>query len=50
MAASWSLSIYAISLDDYSRLGYSFEVMAALAAASAAGAMLIPKLRARPST
>jgi MFS transporter, FSR family, fosmidomycin resistance protein len=44
------LLIYAISLDDYARLGYSFEVMAALAVASAVGAMLIPKPKARPSS
>jgi len=37
------LLIYAISLNDYARLGYSFEVMAVLALASGVGAMLIPK-------
>jgi MFS transporter, FSR family, fosmidomycin resistance protein len=35
--------VYALSLNDYSRLGGSFEVMAALAVASAMGAFLIPK-------
>ena len=44
------LLIYAISFDDYARLGYSFEVMAGLAVASAVGAMLIPKPKAAPST
>ena len=37
------LLVYAVALDDYRRLGFSFEVMAALAVASAVGALLIPK-------
>lgn len=37
------LLIYALLFNNYGRLGLSFEYMAALAVASAAGAFLIPK-------
>jgi MFS transporter, FSR family, fosmidomycin resistance protein len=37
------LLVYALALNDYSKLGASFEIMAALAVVSAIGALLIPK-------
>ena len=37
------LLIYALTLNDYGKLGSAFEVMAALAVVSAVGALLIPK-------
>ena len=37
------LLVYALALNDYGRLGSSFEAMAALAVVSAVGALLIPK-------
>ena len=37
------LIVYAVALDDYGRLGFSFEVMAALAVVSAVAALLIPR-------
>ena len=37
------LLVYALALNDYSRLGFSFEVMAVVALASGMAAMLIPK-------
>jgi len=41
------LLVYSMALDDYNRLGASFEIMAALAVASAVGVLLIPKSRSR---
>ena len=44
------LLVYALVLNDYGRLGASFEYMAALALVSAAGAILIPKPREKGVT
>ncbi len=40
--------IYALILNDYGRLGYSFEVMAVLAAVSGVAALFIPRPAAKP--
>ena len=42
------LLVYALALADYTRLGFAFEAMAALAVISAIGAFLIPKPASRP--
>ena len=41
------LLVFALALNDYGRLGSTYEIMAALAVASAVGAMLIPRPRSR---
>ncbi len=43
------LAIYAIILGEYNKLGFSFEVMAVVTAASAVAALLIPKPQGRQS-
>ena len=41
------LLIYALSFNEYSRLGFAFEVMAVIAAVSGLAALLIPKPTAK---